>query len=53
MTIGYPFPFLKDEFKDKRVVVTGGTKGMGEAMARRSTLGGASVAHHSTLAIAC
>ena len=44
MTIGYPFPFLKDEFKDKRVVVTGGTKGMGEAMVRRFTLGGASVA---------
>ncbi len=44
MTIAYPFPFLKDEFKDKRVLVTGGTKGMGEAMVRRFTLGGASVA---------
>jgi NAD(P)-dependent dehydrogenase (short-subunit alcohol dehydrogenase family) len=44
MTIAYPFPFLKDEFKDKRVVVTGGTKGMGEAMVRRFALGGASVA---------
>ena len=28
MTVAYPFPFLKDEFKDKRVLVTGGTKGM-------------------------
>jgi len=44
MTIAYPFPFLKDEFKDKRVVVTGGTKGMGDAMVRRFTLGGAFVA---------
>lgn len=44
MTITYPFPFLKDEFKDKRVLVTGGTKGMGEAMVRRFTVGGASVA---------
>ena len=44
MTMAYPFPFLKDEFKGKRVLVTGGTKGMGEAMVRRFTLGGASVA---------
>src|ERR1700745_2237629 len=44
MTIAYPFPFFKDEFKDKRVLVTGGAKGMGEAMVRRFTLGGASVA---------
>src|SRR6202048_1549934 len=44
MTMAYPFPFLKDEFKDKRVLVTGGTKGMGEAMVRRFTLGGAAVA---------
>ena len=44
MTIAYPFPVLKDEFKDKRVLVTGGTKGMGEAMVRRFTLGGAFVA---------
>src|SRR5260370_25152635 len=44
MTIVYAFLFLKDEFKDMRVLVTGGTKGMGEAMVRRFTLGGASVA---------
>ena len=44
MTMPYHFPVLKDEFKGKRVLVTGGTKGMGEAMVRRFTLGGASVA---------
>jgi len=32
------------EFKGKRVLVTGGTKGMGEAIVRRFTLSGASVA---------
>ena len=26
--IAYPFPVSGDEFKDKRVLVTGGTKGM-------------------------
>jgi NAD(P)-dependent dehydrogenase (short-subunit alcohol dehydrogenase family) len=40
----YPFPVSRDEFKGKRVLVTGGTKGMGEAMVRRFTLSGASVA---------
>src|ERR1700680_3429086 len=40
----YPFPVQDDEFKAKRVFVTGGTKGMGEAIVRRLTLGGASVA---------
>jgi NAD(P)-dependent dehydrogenase (short-subunit alcohol dehydrogenase family) len=44
MTMAYRFPVLKDEFKDKRVLVTGGTKGMGEAMVRRFMLGGSSVA---------
>src|ERR1700741_1548527 len=44
MTRPYRFPALKDEVKGKRVLVTGGTKGMGEAMVRRFTLGGASVA---------
>jgi len=44
MTMLYRFPVLKDEFKGKRVLVTGGTKGMGEAMVRRLTMGGASVA---------
>jgi NAD(P)-dependent dehydrogenase (short-subunit alcohol dehydrogenase family) len=40
----YPFPIQDDEFKTKRVLVTGGTKGMGEAIVRRFTLSGASVA---------
>jgi NAD(P)-dependent dehydrogenase (short-subunit alcohol dehydrogenase family) len=40
----YPFPVQDDEFKTKRVLVTGGTKGMGEAIVRRLTLSGASVA---------
>jgi NAD(P)-dependent dehydrogenase (short-subunit alcohol dehydrogenase family) len=40
----YPFPVQDDEFKAKRVLVTGGTKGMGEAIVRRLTLSGASVA---------
>ncbi len=44
MTMAYRFPVLKDELKGKRVLVTGGTKGMGEAMVRRFRLGGASVA---------
>jgi NAD(P)-dependent dehydrogenase (short-subunit alcohol dehydrogenase family) len=44
MTMTYPFPISRDEFKGKRVLVTGGTKGMGEAMVRRFTLSGASVA---------
>jgi FlaA1/EpsC-like NDP-sugar epimerase len=38
MTMTYPFPVSGDEFKGKRVLVTGGTKGMGEAMVRRFTL---------------
>ncbi len=44
MTMTYPFPVSGDEFKGKRVLVTGGTKGIGEAMVRRFTLGGAFVA---------
>jgi NAD(P)-dependent dehydrogenase (short-subunit alcohol dehydrogenase family) len=40
----YPFPVQDDELKTKRVLVTGGTKGMGEAIVRRFTLSGASVA---------
>ena len=44
MTTEYPFPFLDGEFKDKRVLVTGGTKGIGEAIVRRFLLGGARVA---------
>src|SRR5260370_29673437 len=44
MTMTYPFPISGDEFEGKRVLVTGGTKGMGQAMVRRFTLSGASVA---------
>src|SRR5947208_7110917 len=44
MAATYPFSVDGNEFKGKRVLVTGGTKGMGEAMVRRLTMGGASVA---------
>src|SRR5258706_14682546 len=44
MTMTYPFPVSADEFKGKRVLVTGGTKGMGQAMVRRFTLSDAFVA---------
>src|SRR5258708_32269833 len=44
MTNSYPFTVFGDEFKSKRVLVTGGTKGVGEAIARRFELSGALVA---------
>src|SRR5262245_1189358 len=44
MTKAYPFAASVDEFKDRRVLVTGGTKGMGEAIVRRFALSGAAVA---------
>ena len=44
MTISYPFVVSVDEFKGKRVLVTGGTKGIGAAIVRRFELSGASVA---------
>jgi NAD(P)-dependent dehydrogenase (short-subunit alcohol dehydrogenase family) len=44
MTTVYPFLVSDDEFKGKRVLVTGGTKGMGEAIVRRFRLSGATVA---------
>jgi NAD(P)-dependent dehydrogenase (short-subunit alcohol dehydrogenase family) len=40
------------EFATKRVLVTGGTKGMGQAIVQRLTAGGATVATHRTLAVA-
>ncbi len=39
----YPFPVAAEEFQGKRVLVTGGTKGAGEAMVRRFLLAGARV----------
>jgi NAD(P)-dependent dehydrogenase (short-subunit alcohol dehydrogenase family) len=44
MTSSYPFFVVGDEFRSKRVLVTGGTKGIGEAIVRRFELSGASVA---------
>src|ERR1700739_2106094 len=44
MTKSYPFDAFGDEFKGKRVLVTGGTKGVGAAIVRRFELSGASVA---------
>src|SRR6266851_675073 len=44
MTNSYPFVVSGDEFKGKRVLVTGGTKGIGAAIVRRFELSGASVA---------
>src|SRR6202040_371491 len=43
MTSSYPFSVFGDEFKSKRVLVTGGTKGIGAAIVRRFELSGASV----------
>ena len=44
MAGGAPFSASPTEFAGKRVLVTGGTKGMGEAIVRRLQLAGAAVA---------
>lgn len=44
MAAEYPYRVWADEFQGKRVLVTGGTKGMGEAIVRRFRLSGARVA---------
>lgn len=44
MDNNYPFSTNPEEFKNRRVLVTGGTKGAGEAMVRRFLLSGAQVA---------
>jgi NAD(P)-dependent dehydrogenase (short-subunit alcohol dehydrogenase family) len=44
MTEPYPCPTSADEFTDKRVLVTGGTRGIGAAVVRRFQLAGARVA---------
>jgi NAD(P)-dependent dehydrogenase (short-subunit alcohol dehydrogenase family) len=40
----YPFSFLPQEFKGKRVLITGGTKGVGAATVQRFQISGALVA---------
>lgn len=42
--MSYPFSASADEFKGKRVLVTGGTKGMGALIVERFVASGASVA---------
>jgi NAD(P)-dependent dehydrogenase (short-subunit alcohol dehydrogenase family) len=43
-TMDYPFMVDPREFAGKRVLITGGTKGLGAAMTRRFLAGGATVA---------
>jgi len=44
MTSDYPFPVDRNEFSGKRVLITGGTKGLGASMAQRFVASGAQVA---------
>jgi NAD(P)-dependent dehydrogenase (short-subunit alcohol dehydrogenase family) len=43
MTTSSDIPFDANEFTGKRVLVTGGTKGMGEAIVKRLSRAGATV----------
>ena len=42
--MSYPFPVSANEFSGKRVLVTGGTKGMGASIVERFVASGASIA---------
>ena len=44
MASEYPFPVVGNEFAGKRTLITGGTKGLGAAMAQRFVASGAKVA---------
>ena len=44
MMSDYPFPIVGNEFAGKRTLITGGTKGLGAAMAQRFVASGAKVA---------
>jgi NAD(P)-dependent dehydrogenase (short-subunit alcohol dehydrogenase family) len=43
MLSNYPFKIDVEEFKGKRVLITGGTKGMGRSIVQRFALSGAEV----------
>ena len=49
MTNSYPFVVSGDEFKGKRVLVTGGTKGIGAAIVRRFEIERCLGRHHGAL----
>jgi len=49
----HPFSFMPDEFKDKRVLVTGGTKGVGAATVRRFLVELLKAAHGAVGRVAC
>ena len=47
MTESYPFPTSADQFADKRVLVTGGTRGIGEYMVAAMQIGGSGAAWYA------